>query len=68
MVAGNNDVSHGVAVGSTFRLLIDSRVTLYSIKKAINQPATTWLNRHDPLLKDIVSRLETLTAASNDIH
>ena len=58
----------GMAVGSTFRLLTDSQVTLYSIKKAISQPATTWLNTHEPLLKDVVSRLETLPAAGNDIH
>ena len=58
----------GVADGSTFRLLTDSQVTLYFIKKAISQPAASWLNTHEPLLKDIVARLETLTAAGNDIH
>ena len=56
------------ATGSTFRLLTDSQVTLYSIKKAITQPASCWLNTHEPLLRDIVNRLKDLTDAGHHIH
>ena len=37
-------MTDGMAIGSTIWLLTDSQVTLYSIKKAISQPAPTWLN------------------------
>ncbi len=53
---------------STFRLLTDSQVTLYSIKKAITQPASSWLNTHEPLLRDIVNRLKDLTDAGHHLH
>ncbi len=53
---------------STFRLLTDSQVPLYSIKKAITQPASSWLNAHEPLLRDIVNRLKDLTDAGHHIH
>ncbi len=55
-------------VDSTFRLLTDSQVTLYSIKKAINQLASSWLNTHEPLPRDIVNRLKDLTEAGHRIH
>ncbi len=54
--------------GSTFGLLTDSQVSLYSIKKAMTQPASSWLNTHEPLLRDIVNRLKNLTDAGHHIH
>ncbi len=53
---------------STFRLLTDSQVTPYSIKKATTQPGSSWLNTHEPLLRDIVNRLTDLTDAGHHIH
>ncbi len=52
---------------STFRLLTDSQVTLYSINKAITEPASSWLNTHESLLRDIVNRLKNLTDAGHHI-
>ncbi len=46
----------------------DSQVTLCSIKKAITQPASSWLNMHEPLLRDIVSCLKNLTDAGHHVH
>ncbi len=46
-------------------------MTLYSFKKAINQPASSWLNTHEPLLPllgDIVTRLKDVTDAGHHIH
>ncbi len=61
-----------LAASSTFRLLTKSQLTLYSIKRAINQPASSWLNAdvntHGPLLRDIVTRLKDLTDAGHHIH
>ncbi len=53
---------------STFRLLTDSQITLYSIKKALTRPASSWLNTHEPLLRNIVNRLKDLTDAGHCIH
>ena len=53
---------------SIFRLLADSQVTLSSIKKATTQPASSWLNTHEPLLRDIVNRLKDLTDTGHHIR
>ncbi len=57
-----------LAANSTFKLLTDSQVTLCSKKQAINQPASGWLNTHEPLLRGIVTRLKDLTDAGRHIH
>ena len=57
-----------LATGSTFKLLTDSQVTLQSIQKAIKQPATTWLNTHEPVLMDIVKRIKDLTEGGHHVH
>ncbi len=57
-----------LATGSTFKLLTDSQVTLQSIQKAIKQPATTWLNTHEPVLMDIVKRIKELTEGGHHVH
>ncbi len=53
---------------STFSLLTDSQVTLYSIKMAATQPASSWLNTHEPLLRDILNCLKGLTDAGHHVH
>ncbi len=53
---------------STFGLLTDSQVALYSIKKAITQPASSWLDTHEPLRRDLVSRLKDLTDVGHHVH
>ncbi len=34
----------------------------------MNQPASSWLNTHEPLLIDIVTRLKGTTDAGHHVH
>ena len=54
-----------LAAGSAFRLLT---VPLYSIRKAINEPASSWLKTNEPLLRDPETRLKDLMDIDADHH